>query len=133
MANLQLENDDSQQKEAGNAPAVEPSKGPQYPSGLTLYLDSDTVDKLGLEGCEVGSAYDIAAKGKVISISENDNEGQEYSKTVTIQITDMAADEVAGEKDNLLGQDKNDTTSLDKLASRISDSFERSKPKPKKY
>lgn len=115
MPNLQLEKDDSQQKETGNAPAVADSKGPLYPSGLNLYLDADTVEKLGLDGCEVGGVYDISAKGKVTSISENDGEGQEYSKTITIQITDMDVEEGASDDGNEIGQADKEKEVMDKM------------------
>jgi hypothetical protein len=125
MANLvdmTIEKDDSQKKEAGNAPAIEPSKGPQYPSGLNLYLDSDTVEKLGLEGCEVGSVYDITAKGKVTSISENDTEGSDYNKTITIQLTNLGCEEASGNEDNLLGQDKEKEV-METMESKMKDSI----------
>ena len=123
MPNLQLENDDSQQKEVGNAPVVESSKGPQYPSGLCLYLDSDTVVKLGIEDCGVGCTFDLQGKGKITSVSENDGEGQKYSKTVTIQVTDLEAEEIGDDGGKAVGQD-NETDVLDTMESKMKDAIQ---------
>jgi len=109
MANLvdmTMETDDSQAKEAGNAPAIKPSEGPKYPYGLALNLDKDTVEKLSLEDCQVGDEYDLIAKGKITSMSENDTEDGQYNKSVTLQLTSIGVSDSYGNKDNLLGQDR---------------------------
>lgn len=118
MANLvdmMVEDDDSQAKEAGNAPAIEASKGPKYPYGLALSLDGDTVERLGLEDCKVGDEYDIIAKGKITSMSENDSEGQEYNKTVTLQLTSIGCEQSAGNEGSSVGQADKEKEIMGKL------------------
>jgi len=125
MANLvdmTIEKDDSQTKEAGNAPTIAKSDSPKYPYGLALNLDTATVEKLGLEGCEVGDEYEITAKAKVTSISENDTEGSDYNKTISLQITSMSVDEGSGNEDNAVGQDKEKDV-MDTMESRMADSI----------
>lgn len=57
------------------SPAYKPST-PAYPYGLTICLDSDTLDKLGLSGDlpDVGDKVTIIAVGTVTSASANQDE-----------------------------------------------------------
>jgi len=69
----------------------------EYPYGLRLNLDNDSLKKLGITTLpEVGSYMILMAKIEVLSISENQHEGdEELRRDISIQITDM---ELAPEK-----------------------------------
>ncbi len=67
---------------------------PRYPYGLVLYLDDDTLKKLGLtELPKVGSSMQFAAMAKVTSTSQRayqTEDGKEEMRTcIDLQITDM--------------------------------------------
>lgn len=69
-------------------PAME-SKGPRYPWGLSLNLDSETMKKLKIGELAAGQVVMLAGKAKVTRCEETEDEsGERYSATV--QITDLA-------------------------------------------
>lgn len=63
---------------------------PEYPYGLELHLDKDTISKLQIDvkNTNVGDTVHFSAKAKVKSISQNDYAGGS-EKNVSIQITSM--------------------------------------------
>src|SRR3990167_9972948 len=64
----------------------------EYPWGLTLYLDSDSLKKLGIEDLpEVGTECMVHGVGKVTRVSESASE-REDSRSVEIQITRLGID-----------------------------------------
>jgi len=65
----------------------------EYPCGLCLNLDSDTLAKLGFTGDlpEVGTVISFKAKSKVCMTNEMELENGEV-KSMTLQITDMEID-----------------------------------------
>lgn len=67
---------------------------PEYPYGLVITLNNETLGMLGLETLPVvGSALNIMARVKVAGVSQNerDEEGkQAIERMVELQITDMA-------------------------------------------
>jgi len=63
--------------------------GSQYPYGLEIRLEKDSLDKLELEDCEVGDFYMVIAKCKVTSTNESERENGDDSKCVTLQIVKM--------------------------------------------
>ena len=69
----------------------------EYPYGLRLNLDNDSLKKLSIKTLpEVGSYMTLTAKVEVSSISENQHEGdEELRRDMSLQITDM---ELAPEK-----------------------------------
>lgn len=71
---------------------------PIYPYGLEVRLDTDALEKLGLEDelPEVGGEMTLLAKVKVTGASSSDSE---YGKnrSVSLQITDMCLED--GNKD----------------------------------
>ena len=58
----------------------------RYPYGLRINLDKEEISKLGLGEIEAGSKVNIAAIGKVISVSTNDEETGRTRHSVSIQI-----------------------------------------------
>ncbi|MBL4860747.1 MAG: hypothetical protein JKX96_07805 [Acinetobacter sp.] len=63
-----------------------------YPYGLSINLDADTMEKLGIDLMDVGSDVEFTASAKVTSISEQESEGSEKSQNMSLQITDMYID-----------------------------------------
>lgn len=68
-------------------------KGPDYPWGLTINLEKEAINKLGIDirNMKVGAEVSLMAKAKITSVSERkDNEGE--SQSLSIQITDISLD-----------------------------------------
>lgn len=61
----------------------------EYPYGLGLYLDNETLEKLGVAIPEVGESIELSAIAKIKSKSTNEREGKK-SMSVDLQITDLA-------------------------------------------
>lgn len=65
----------------------------QYPYGLSIQLDDDTLEKLGLKTLpKVGAAMMLTARVTVKSVSTNEGESREKRRDISLQITDMALD-----------------------------------------
>ncbi len=70
---------------------------PRYPWGLSLTLDNEGLEKLGLDDLpEVGATMTLTARVAVTACSMNQSEGGDERRSVSLQITDMALD--AGKK-----------------------------------
>jgi hypothetical protein len=65
-----------------------------YPYGLRLELDHDTLKKLGHDSLpKVGTKMSLHAKARVKSASENSSEGEDSPRrSVSLQITHMKTD-----------------------------------------
>lgn len=71
-------------------PSMSEKDRPRYPWGLTLTLDTDSLDKLGIDDLpEVGESYMLVAKCDVTSCSSNMSEGGS-SRSISLQLTDLA-------------------------------------------
>jgi hypothetical protein len=65
--------------------------GPRYPWGLTLNLDDDALEKLGMSKLpEVGETYPLAATCEVTAVSASDTQGGGVRRSLTLQITALA-------------------------------------------
>ncbi len=63
---------------------------PQYPYGLTLCLNDDTLSKLNMDDdCDVGDTVHFHCLAKVTSCSESENSG----KRIELQIIAMSAED----------------------------------------
>lgn len=63
---------------------------PEYPYGLSISLDNDSLDKLDLKSLPgVGTEMVLEAKVKVTSASVSEYEGDGERKNMSLQITDM--------------------------------------------
>ncbi len=75
-----------------------PPKGPLYPWGLCISLETETLAKLGLDGemPSVGEMIHLCAMAKVTSVSENEmedsNGGKTTNRRVELQITHLATE-----------------------------------------
>ena len=72
---------------------------PEYPGGTCLYLDTKTLEKLGMTTLpEAGSVMDIEAMATVRAISEKECHGK-IEKCVELQITDLALSKAQPKRD----------------------------------
>jgi hypothetical protein len=64
---------------------------PMYPWGLSVNLDTEALEKLGLADDlpEVGATMKLEARVDVVSVSENDTSGGGKTCSVSLQITDL--------------------------------------------
>lgn len=79
----------------GPVPSTGKDKGPRYPYGMELRLDTETLDKLGLDLSEfkVGESCMIEAKAMVTRISESQMQGGKDSRNLELQVTDISISE----------------------------------------
>lgn len=74
--------------------------GPAYPYGLRLYLCESDLQKLGItELPEIGATMTIQAKVEVTSLSSNENKLYGESRSMELQITDLALGSKAESKE----------------------------------
>jgi hypothetical protein len=82
----------AEKKDRGGAPvaATASGDGPDYPWGLTLYLEANALDKLGVKTLpEVGVECELRGVGKVVRVGESSSENDK-TRTVEVQITKLA-------------------------------------------
>lgn len=82
---------------------VEPGNtdtAPRYPWGLSLSLDEESLEKLGITGelPAVGAELVLSAKVKVTSVSSHEVDGSKTRESVSLQITAMALGADGGKK-----------------------------------
>ena len=65
-------------------------KGPQFPFGLSINLDNDSLKKLGMDMPDIGDKKVMVAKIEVTSVSARKQKGESDHKHVELQITHMA-------------------------------------------
>lgn len=79
---------------AGRKQLAEPSMigekdGPRYPYGLSIELDDEALDKLGVKTLpKVGSVQTLVARVEVTSVSSNQGPDKQKRERVSLQITD---------------------------------------------
>lgn len=75
------------------------SGGEDYPYGLSISLDADTIEKLGLgNDLKVGDIVELRAKAKVQRMSQSSSEGYE-SRDLSLQITDLCVEDADDQHD----------------------------------
>lgn len=65
---------------------------PEYPYGLSIHLDNESVKKVGASSLKVGDEVMIVAKATVKSMSSHESEKRAKDTSVDLQITEMAVD-----------------------------------------
>lgn len=93
MTNLAMTADEAK-KEYGDSCSPDATNLPRYPYGLTLYLDDDTLKKLGITDLpKVGTVMQAQITVNVTSISQRSTQsgkdGEATRSCVDLQITDM--------------------------------------------
>lgn len=68
---------------------------PAYPWGLSVTLDDDVLEKLGLGlgDFTVGNSMTLIAKVDVTACSSNETKGQDARVSVSLQITDLCLED----------------------------------------
>ena len=70
--------------------------GPQYPYGLELMLDDDTLAKLEVDELPtVGTVMTLIARVEVRSISSNEGPDKQRRQSMSLQITDACLEDGA--------------------------------------
>jgi hypothetical protein len=102
LKSMKLDKSDREETKAG---PIDASDQPAYPWGLQVRLDEQSLDKLGLDTLpKVDGELMLIAKVRVVAVSSNEHskggEGKTHKhKSVELQITAMALDDVPAEKD----------------------------------
>jgi len=83
-------------EEAKNEYGVEPDDDslPKYPYGLSIYLDDDTLKKLGITdlpkvGTSMPATITVTVTGTSQRATQSSKEGEQMRTCVDLQITDM--------------------------------------------
>jgi hypothetical protein len=103
--------DPKSQEEKGETAASPMGEAPVYPYGLSIQLDEDSLEALGLEKPlpKVDAEMMLYAKVTVTSVSSNESQAGS-AKSVGLQITDMCLEDApAGGRDHasaLYGEEK---------------------------
>jgi hypothetical protein len=102
-------------REMGDGPGAMTAKladMPRYPYGLCLNLESEQLDKLGIDGdCDVGDLIHLCAMAEVTDISKRKMENGDERLRIELQITHLAT---------LENEDREDDASM-KAKKRYSD------------
>lgn len=86
--------DASEQKKMAE-PSLAEGDRPLYPWGLSIDLNSDTLDKLGITDLpDVGESYMLVAMVDVTNVGSNASEGG-TNRNVCLQITDLCLESEA--------------------------------------
>ncbi|WP_076738223.1 capsid staple protein [Cronobacter sakazakii] len=65
----------------------------EYPWGLRISLDNETIKRLGIDARmmpSVGDVISIAGMAKVVSVSTHSSDGDEQRSSIDLQVTDLA-------------------------------------------
>jgi hypothetical protein len=82
MVNMKCEDDEKETMAAM-------PEGPEYPYGLRICLNEESIKKLGIDKLpELGAEMILNAKVSVCSVSKSESEGGVY-RNLDLQITDM--------------------------------------------
>jgi hypothetical protein len=77
-------------------PATIAADQPVYPWGLSLTLDNDSLEKLGIDLPKVGKTLMVTARVDVTGVSSNESESGK-NRSVSLQITDLSVSPGEGE------------------------------------
>jgi hypothetical protein len=80
--------------------AVDGGDRPRYPWGLSITLDEDSLDKLGMDTMpDVGESLQLSALVDVTACSSNETDSGKR-RSVSLQITDLALGTKASDSDH---------------------------------
>ncbi len=88
------------EKELATAAAPSDVDQPRYPWGLSLNLEDESLQKLGIDALpEVGVTLSLTANVTVTSVSARDDQDGGKRRSISLQITDMALETPAKKND----------------------------------
>jgi hypothetical protein len=103
MANMQMTAEEAKEYATGD---IKPGDAPKYPYGLCLYLNDQSLKKLGInELPKVGAKLTMTATIVVTSVGSSQQQDGDSENRADLQITDMelgAASRSPDEKANAL-------------------------------
>jgi hypothetical protein len=80
-------------------PSPEVAGDSEYPYGLSINLNSESIEALGLTTIpDVGSCYMVIARAEVKSTSTSEYDGEGKQSNISLQITDMALEKESKKK-----------------------------------
>jgi len=91
---------DAAEREKSYGPETVAVEGPSYPWGLSVTLDNEVLEKLGIDLPEIGKSYLLHARVDVTRVSaDQQTEGGKTRKhrSASLQITDLAIETDTGE------------------------------------
>lgn len=96
MAKLVSMKIDAKAREKMTEPASVAADRPLYPWGLSITLDNDALEKLGIDvsGLEVGGSKMLLANVEVTSLSSNESKDGGTNQSASLQITDCCLEEL---------------------------------------
>jgi len=90
---------------------IEEPERSKFPFGLSLHLDSESLNKLSMASLpDVGAEFALIAKATAEAVSEFESEESGKERTLTLQITDMALESTTSQADTLFGGDNDRST-----------------------
>jgi hypothetical protein len=97
LVSMKVDRSSAEEKTEAASMAVDQ---PAYPYGLSINLDEDGLEKLGLsaDDLKVGDTKMLIAKVEVTSVSSNETKGGGKSESVCLQITDCCLEEAPSGK-----------------------------------
>ncbi len=109
LVNMKLDNKEKKETAIG---VEQPAKGPNYPWGLAITLEDESLKKMKvkLADYQVGDEVILHAECKVTRLSQSEREGDGKNRTMELQITSMgleaSEDEPEVEEDELTWDDE---------------------------
>jgi len=92
-------------QERGTVCAEIKPEEPRYPYGLSLHLEEDSMEKLGLDDLPaVGTVLLLKARVKVESVSVREHSGSDKTRNMGLQITAKDLGEDKGEDGGIFGK-----------------------------
>lgn len=90
MGEILVDLKDMKRSAKSGGPEMAEYKEPEYPYGLCINLDTESLAKLGLEKLpEIGDYMVMIARVKVESVQESQKEGQPMHQNLGLQIIEM--------------------------------------------
>lgn len=94
MPNLALSPDEAEKEYGDCCASPDGDSLPKYPYGLTLYLDDDTLKKLGITdlpkvGASMPATITVMVTGTSQRATQSSKDGETMRTCVDLQITDM--------------------------------------------
>ena len=92
MVNMKM----SKAERKETVPVASEPEGPEYPYGICLNLNKETIEKLGLGTPKAGATLMLHAMVEVKSVTVTDEKDGKGYKSMDLQITDMALEKGGG-------------------------------------
>jgi hypothetical protein len=94
LTSLKLTPKEAKTEGAIQAIGPDEDKGPRYPYGTRITLDTEALEKLGIDVSDyrAGQKCDVTAKCEVVGTSTRQRQGGDDRQELELQITDLSID-----------------------------------------